>query len=98
MMFDWFEEFWSIYPRKIAKKAARQALAKAISAHEVTLEKAVDAAKAFAASVRGKDIQYIPHPTTWINQGRWDDELPTATISNEYSWKATTGTRISKYQ
>lgn len=20
--------------------------------------------------------QYIPHPTTWLNQGRWDDVLP----------------------
>lgn len=20
--------------------------------------------------------QFIPHPATWLNQGRWDDELP----------------------
>ena len=22
--------------------------------------------------------QYIPHPATWLNQGRWDDELEEA--------------------
>ena len=22
--------------------------------------------------------QYIPHPATWLNQGRWDDELTPA--------------------
>ena len=23
------------------------------------------------------DGQFIPNPSTWLNQGRWDDELPT---------------------
>jgi hypothetical protein len=23
-----------------------------------------------------EDRQFIPHPATWLNQGRWDDEAP----------------------
>lgn len=28
--------------------------------------------------------RFIPNPTTWLNQGRWDDEIPeTGTQSNQ---------------
>ena len=29
----------------------------------------------YAASVEGKDKKFIPHPATWLNQERWDDEV-----------------------
>ena len=30
--------------------------------------------------VKGKDQTFIPHPATWLNQERWEDE-----IKNEYA-------------
>ena len=29
----------------------------------------------FKASKEWKQIQYIPYPSTWLNQKRWEDEL-----------------------
>ena len=29
----------------------------------------------YAASVKHEDPKYICHPTTWLNQGRWEDEI-----------------------
>ena len=36
-------------------------------------------AKSFAAQMRREDrlLDKICHPTTWLNQGRWEDEIET---------------------
>ena len=41
-------------------------------------------AKTYATSVVGKEQKYVAHPTTWLNQGRWEDETeePAPTMSN----------------
>ena len=41
-------------------------------------------AKTYAASVVGKEQKYVAHPTTWLNQGRWEDETeaPAPAMSN----------------
>ena len=49
----------------------------------VTPQALIDGAKAYAASVAGKEQKYIAHPTTWLNQGRWEDETTaTPTMSD----------------
>jgi hypothetical protein len=69
-----FIEFWTIYPRKTGKRAARAAFEKA-------LERA-PAGDIIAAAERFRDDpnrepQFTPYPTTWLNQDRWeDDPLP----------------------
>lgn len=65
-----FETFWSAYPRRIAKGAARQAFARAI--RKTTLETLL---KALEAYIRHKPdtIDYC-HAATWLNQERWEDE------------------------
>ena len=69
---DGFEEFWDTYPRRIGKEAARKAYSKALrAADRVTLLKS---AKAFSGLRKGQDEKFTPHPATWLNQGRWDDE------------------------
>jgi uncharacterized protein YdaU (DUF1376 family) len=74
-----FERFWKVYPRKVGKRPALRAWKK--------LGKARPDADVLIAAVlmqAGSDDwqkdggQYIPHPTTWLNQGRWEDELPPA--------------------
>ena len=34
----------------------------------------LEAATEFAQSTLGQDPQYCPHPATWLNAGRWDDD------------------------
>jgi len=84
---DWFEQFWKLYPRRIAKKDAARALDKVRRSGEVEFLALLTAVENFARSVRGKDPQYIPHPATWINGGRWDDELA-APIESDTAWRS----------
>ena len=72
-----FAEFWKLYPKKVGKAAAMKAWKRAkidADLFERILE-AVEAAKASEQWQR-EGGRFIPNPTTWINQGRWDDELP----------------------
>lgn len=68
-----FDEFWRQYPRRIAKKDARRAFLKIrwtpVLWHEVMA--AIEAWKASEQWQRG----FIPHPATWLNGERWNDEL-----------------------
>lgn len=68
-----FEDFWLVYPRKIAKGHARKAYEKAC---KIADPRAILIAAAnFSNAMQGKDRQFIPHPTTWLNGERWEDEL-----------------------
>lgn len=72
---DPFEVFWKEYPRKVGKQDARKAFASA--AKKVSLEKmlgALEKQKKAPQWVKDKG-QFIPHPSTWLNQERWDDEM-----------------------
>jgi hypothetical protein len=73
-----FERFWSDYPRRVGKKAARQAWNQ-LTADERT--RALDAVPVFAAEQqrRGDEIKFTPHPATWLNGRRFDDEIPAPT-------------------
>lgn len=69
-----FEIFWSAYPTKVGKQPARKAFDK-VKVPVETLVAAIDRQK--CSSQWSKDGgQYIPNPATWLNQGRWTDELP----------------------
>jgi len=71
-----FDNFWKDYPRKIGKAKAKKCYEKATSLHGV--DKINDAVKVYAESVKSKEKRFIPHPTTWLSQGRWDDEVEEA--------------------
>lgn len=73
-----FEEFWQEYPRKTGKEAARRAWEKA------SARVGADTILAgLRAALWPSDSQFIPHPATWLNQGRWDDEAPPARPRDE---------------
>lgn len=69
---DGFNEFWAIYPRKKGKDLARKAWDKAtkIAAKETI----ITGAQTYATTRIGQDPHYTAHPTTWLNQKRWEDE------------------------
>lgn len=75
---EFFADFWATYPRKVDKARAEKAYAKAATKVDPTEINA--AAVKFAASSGGKDLQYVPHPTTWLNGERWNDEDDTPTL------------------
>lgn len=70
-----FDRFYDAYPRKISRKKAMEAFAK-ISPSPELLETIMAALKAQAATTKWRmEPQYIPHPATWLNQSRWEDDV-----------------------
>lgn len=71
-----FNEFWSAYPKKVNKKGCYKSFCK-IKHLKEEMPLIMAALERFKNS-KGwlKDNgQFIPHPTTWINQERWKDEV-----------------------
>lgn len=68
-----FDDFWSAYPkcRRVKKPKAREAWDRAILKTPPAVILA--AAKVFDFDLR-EGGRFVPHPTTWLNQGRWMDE------------------------
>jgi hypothetical protein len=68
-----FDKFWEVYPRKIGKAAALKAFEKASkkTEPELIIEKVI----LWVSQGILPEMQFIPHPTTWLNQGRWEDDL-----------------------
>ena len=72
---DGFAEFWNAYPRKVAKPDALKAWAKLKP--DPDLQAAILDALAIQARA-WTDKKYIPHPATWLNGRRWEDEISAA--------------------
>jgi len=67
------ERIYRLYPRRIGKPKALASIQKAIA--KEGFQKIESATKRFALSWHGKtDLTYCPHPTTWFNQERYNDE------------------------
>lgn len=67
-----FDAFWQSYPRKVGKDKALDAWKKKNPPLEAVLG-------ALAWQIQSDDWRkdggaFIPHPTTYLNQGRWKDE------------------------
>ena len=72
-----FDRFWEAYPRKTAKQEAIKAFEK-LKPDAMLIETMVKAIAQQKQSAQWQEDggRYIPHPATWINQHRWEDELP----------------------
>lgn len=85
-----FEAFWLAYPRKVGKLKAREAWDRARRNGAWTGDDAVLAA--VARQRQGDEWQreggrFIPHPATWLNQGRWADEEFTSKPLAQRLWE-----------
>jgi hypothetical protein len=71
-----FLSFWDVYPRKVGKDAAWKAWKNRNgSLPEINIIiTAIENQKNSDQWLKDSG-QYIPNPATWINQGRWEDEL-----------------------
>ena len=70
-----FLSFWEHYPLKVKKPKAWEAWQK--KGCESICIKIIDAIKAQAVAQGWKGVKgdYTPHPATWLNGSRWDDEI-----------------------
>ncbi len=72
---DTFNAFWLAYPKKVGKGAALKAWTKLKPSQKVCTRMLEAIAEQSVSDQWQKDRgQFIPHPATWLNQGRWDDE------------------------
>lgn len=84
-----FDAFWAAYPKKKAKEAARKAWAK-IKPDEtlgkVIIQAVEDTKK--TTDWKKENGKYIPHPATYLNGKRWEDE------GNETNGENTSNSRV----
>lgn len=67
---DYRAQFWSAYPRRKAKGAAFKALDR-IKREGIPFGQIM----AGIEKIPKNEPQFIPHPATWLNQCRWEDEV-----------------------
>nr|QGH72415.1 MAG: putative replisome organizer protein [Podoviridae sp. ctka020] len=72
-----FDTFWKMYPRKVDKASACKIWVK------LTSEERALALSALPSHLKQDQWQkdggrFIPHPSTWLNQRRWEDETQAA--------------------
>jgi hypothetical protein len=81
-----FDEFWSAYPKKVGKKAAWTAWNKIKPNAELhdKIMTAIGRARVTDQWMR-ENGRFIPNPTTWLNQGRWDDEYEEGAVNGTNS-------------
>lgn len=71
---DYFSEFWTAYPKKVAKEDALSAWRK-LKLDDDIFEKMLNAIKVQRLSEGER--KFIPNPATWLNGKRWEDEVTT---------------------
>lgn len=74
-----FDRFWDLYPRKIGKPAAKKSLKAKFG--PMVMRDQLDFWDGLHRWVAywensGTDIQFIPHPATFLNQERYNDTPP----------------------
>ena len=73
-----FEKFWKIYPKKTGKMTAQASFEKALNSG-TSAKRIIDALQLIVNLKWSKfpedEKRYIPNPTTWLNQERWNDEV-----------------------
>jgi hypothetical protein len=69
-----FDDFWRLYPKKVARTDAMQAFVRALKL--ATIDEILQGALRYAAERREEDPRYTKHPATWLNKGCWSDATP----------------------
>ena len=71
-----FSKFWAEYPRKEKKDRTKRAFLKKRKAG-VEFEPILDGLKRYKQkwAQENTKLKYIPHPASWINDERWNDEI-----------------------
>lgn len=78
-----FVDFFNAYPRKVGKEKARKAWDKIRPSQELQMQitAALEIQKKSTDWVKNSG-EFIPHPTSWLNGKRWEDEVGTNVTAN----------------
>jgi len=83
---DRFERWWAEYPRRVGKDAAWREWLKRSPSDDLTNQMIAKVREQRQSRDWQKDGgQFIPHPRTWLHQGRWQDEAPEAVVEKPIS-------------
>ena len=74
-----FDQFWAIYPRKTGKQAASKSFAKLSNAEQQ------EAMNNISRLYSQTPVQFVPHPSTYLNGKRWEDQAIQRTPNFAYS-------------
>jgi len=74
---DHFQKFWEQYPRKIGKEKSRKLFTSLIRKQKIPATSILDGlSRANSSWSRDKtELRFIPHPATWLADGRWEDDF-----------------------
>jgi hypothetical protein len=79
-----FERFWAEYPRKVGKDAALGLFLRLKPDNDLTDRMIAQVRQQRASEQwRREEGRFIPHPKTWLSQGRWKDESEGPSTSRE---------------
>lgn len=68
-----FGEFWTLYPRKVARKAAlRNWIKSKLDQHADVIIAAIQLQR---DEFMRREVDKVPHAATWLNGERWKDEV-----------------------
>lgn len=83
-----FAAFWATYPLKVGKAKALEAWRTHVTPADVALISTALSWQVTQPKWREQGGKFIPHPTSYLNQHRWDDELfqsPTETLDEQWT-------------
>lgn len=94
-----FLDFYAAYPRHVGKEAARRAFEKVVKAGTPTAD-IVEGARRYAAATAaaGTETRYVAHPATWLNAGRWSDDMQDAAPVEMTPWQKKTAVMMQSLQ
>lgn len=76
LLLERFDSFWKLYPNKVAKPKALASFSKQCKGEESFLRIMHGLSQHILSEQFVKDDgKFIPHPTTWLNQERYNDEV-----------------------
>jgi hypothetical protein len=85
-----FEQFWLLYPRKVAKAHARTMWARLTDPQKFAALQSLPAHVRYW-QIAGRDQERIPHPGSWIGGERWEDELEMPKAPESEWWRSKAG-------
>jgi hypothetical protein len=84
-----FDEWWSLYPKKVGKQAARRRWGLVVRDTDPGVIMA--GLRAQLPSLSERERRFVPDPATWLNAGRWEDEVSQPSRWETDPWRAWMG-------
>lgn len=75
LYFQQFNIFWEKYPKKVDKQEAIKVFLRLKPTAEL-FKQIMDAVEIHKRCKQWRDKQYIPYPSVWLRNKRWEDEIP----------------------